>query len=278
MDVRWDTPAVRTIAAGLENAQDRSFAFPNFLFSKDILVIADHEGLDSPFFQLAFLSYLFSLRVPSETLVIRRAYADDPLTEFIPQPDKALMGIRTYKEHQMLVLKFSFRKNIRGGCVLFRPCLCSEQKARARTLCPVHSIWPRIRDRTTTGDLIFSGFSPCSVNRVIKKVMTKVGHLEGPKFSSHAFRRGATQEIKDSGSTLSVIIQSGTWTHAGYRAYLDLQADYAINISSFILDKLGSDSEEEDPSDKTQTKNHKKMRKKMKGIPIAFVDRDTDRT
>ena len=76
--------------------------------------------------------------------------------------------------------------------------------------------------------------------------MTKIGHLGGPEFSSHAFRRGATQEIKDSGSTISLIIQSGTWTNAGYRAYLDLQADYAINISSLVLDALGSDSDDPD--------------------------------
>ena len=72
----------------------------------------------------------------------------------------------------------------------------------------------------------------------------------GPKCSTHAFRRGATQEIKDIGSTLSLIIKSGTWAHAGYRAYLDLQADYAINMSSFILDSLGSDIDDPDEGPK----------------------------
>lgn len=156
VDTRWGAPAVRTVAHGLENAQGRSFAFPNFLFPRDILTIRGH----SPFFQLTYLSYLFPLVVPSEALMIRRAYADDPLTEFVPQPDKALMGIRRYKDHEMLILKFVFRKNIRGGCVLFRPCLCSERDHRARTLCPVHAIWPIIRDRTPVGNRISEGSPP----------------------------------------------------------------------------------------------------------------------
>ena len=160
MDIARDIPAIRTIAQGLENSQGRSFAFPNYLLPKDILYIRDHEGAGSPFSPLAFISYLFSLRVPSEALQIRRAYADDPLTEFVPQADKALLGLRQYKGQQMMVLKFAFRENIRGGCVLFRPCLWSEQDNRARAICPVHSIWPMITDRTPVGARIFDKFPP----------------------------------------------------------------------------------------------------------------------
>ena len=103
--------------------------------------------------------------------------------------------------------------------------------------------------------------------------MTKLGFSDGPKYSSHAFRRGATQEIKDSGSTLSVIIKSGTWTHSGYRAYLDLQADYAINISSLLLEALGSDS---DDPDHNEGKKTRRIRKRIKGVPVAFVDTNKD--
>ena len=132
LNTSWDTPAARAIARGLENSQDRSFAFPNFIFSADLLAIFKHEGPLSPFFQAASLSYLFSLRVPSETLELRRAFADDPLTEFAHQTDKALIGIRPYKGRDLLVVKFAFRKNIRGGCVLFRPCIFFEKDPRGR--------------------------------------------------------------------------------------------------------------------------------------------------
>ena len=103
--------------------------------------------------------------------------------------------------------------------------------------------------------------------------MTKLGYPDGPKYSPHAFRRGATQEIKDSGSTIALIIQSGTWAHSGYKAYLGLQADFAINIPRFVLDALGSGSEDDDPD---RPKNEKRVRKRMRGIPVAFVDERTD--
>ena len=77
VDTRWDTPAVRTIAQGIENAHGRSFGFPNFRFPNDLIAICGRDGLHSPFSQLAFRSYLFSLLVPSEAIQIRRAYADD---------------------------------------------------------------------------------------------------------------------------------------------------------------------------------------------------------
>ena len=47
------------------------------------------------------------------------------------------------------------------------------------------------------------------------------------------------------------------------------KADFAINISSFALDALRSDSE--DP-DEDQNYSQKKMRKKMRGNLVAFVD------
>ena len=183
------------------------------------------------------------------------------------------MGIRKHSDRETLVLKFPFRKNIRGGCALFRPCLCSEKDQRARTLCPVRAIWPLIRQRADAGAKISPTFSPCNVNRTFKTVMTKMGYPDGPKYSSHAFRRGATQEINDSGSTLALIITSGTWAHAGYKAYLDLQADFAINISRFVLDAMGSGGEEDDPD---HQKNGKRVRKRMRGIPVAFVDERTE--
>ena len=94
--------------------------------------------------------------------------------------------------------------------------------------------------------------------------MTRLGYNQGGKYSSRAFRRGATQEIKDSGPTLALIIQSGTWTRAGYKSYLGLQADYAVNISRFVLDAIGSDSDEPDESG---PRNERKMRKRLRGSP-----------
>ena len=50
---------------------------------------------------------------------------------------------------------------------------------------------------------------------------------------------------------------------------MDLQADFAINISRFVLDALGPGGEDDDPD---HPKNENKVRKRMEGIPVAFVD------
>ena len=62
--ILWMTPAVKTIASGLENAQDKSFQFHNFIQSPDLITILRHIKLDTEIARLCFAAYLFSLRVP----------------------------------------------------------------------------------------------------------------------------------------------------------------------------------------------------------------------
>ena len=226
----WLTTGVRSISKGLKKAQDLSFKFPNFIQSADLLIILRWVKLDSQAGQAYFLSYLFGLRVPSETLRLTRAYSDDRITEFIKQEDKALIGIRTYKTTQVLVVKFAYRKNIRNGCILMRPCLCGAASKTATDLCPVHKVWPCISDRVKAGDPLFPDLTPNTFNRQLKATMTALGFDRGGMYSSHAFRRGGTNEIKNSGSTLATIIKYGTWLSACYKNYLDQKADEAINI------------------------------------------------
>ena len=42
--------------------------------------------------------------------MLQRAFADDRITEFIPQTDKALIGARTYRGEVALVVKLAYRK------------------------------------------------------------------------------------------------------------------------------------------------------------------------
>ena len=205
------TPVIRGISKGLENAQDLSCKFPNFTESKDLLTVLEFAKLYSAQGQAYFLPYLFGLRVPSETIRLTRAFRGDRLTEFAPQTDKALIATRKYKETTALVIKFAFRKNIRNGCILMRPCLRGAPSGAANRLCPVHMVWPRIAGRVNAGDPLFPDLTPNTFNRQLKGTMTALGFDRGGMYSSHAFRRGATNEIKNSGSTLATIITFGTW-------------------------------------------------------------------
>ena len=79
----WLTPAVRHAARGLKKCQDRSFRFPNFIRGRLLAKIAAHETDRGEFAQACFFSFLFSFRVPSGTLQLRRAF---PLTTWRASP------------------------------------------------------------------------------------------------------------------------------------------------------------------------------------------------
>ena len=114
---------IKTIAKGLIGAQDKRFAFTNFAHPNDLFRIMEH-GNNSALARVAYISYLFSLRVPSETLQLIRAASTEPLLKFLHQKPKVLIGVQTFGKIQVLVIKFKYRENVRGGRILLRPCLC----------------------------------------------------------------------------------------------------------------------------------------------------------
>ena len=152
----WSTPAVRHVARGLKKCQDRSFRFPNFIRSHLLVRILTHETARSEFAQACFFSFLFSFRVPSETLQLRRAYNTDDLEGFTPQLEKALIGVRTIDGQDFLLVKLTTRKNLTSGCILRRPCFCHLAARKASQLCPVHVMWAAVRHRVDPGQLLFS--------------------------------------------------------------------------------------------------------------------------
>ena len=148
------------------------------------------------------LLILFPLGAPSETLMLRRAYASGPLDTFSPQPDKALMAVRFVGGEPFLFTKFSWRKNLPSGCILRRPCFCNLTNRKAALIFPVHVFWQLIRCRVDTGKPIFSAVNRRNFNRIPKVVLAKLRIPEADRYSSHAFRRGISQELKESGPPL----------------------------------------------------------------------------
>lgn len=163
----------------------------------------------SEFYQDAILSFLFSMRVPSETLQIRRALPPGALDTFPPQPEKALIGFRLVVGIPFLTSKFHRRKNLTGGCSLRRPCSCSLAAARAASLCPVHALWSLIRRRVASGQPLSHLANRRNFNRKLNAIMANLHIPDSHRFSSHAFRRGATQELEESGSPWSAIAYFG---------------------------------------------------------------------
>ena len=59
--------------------------------------------------------------------------------------------------------------------------------------------------------LLFPSFHRSNINRILKTTRTKIGLPEGVKYRPDAVRRGATQEILQTGNTLEVIKEARGW-------------------------------------------------------------------
>ena len=157
---------------------------------------------------------------------------------------KSLIGHRTYHNTTALVIKSRFRKNVRGGRVLIHPCLCAMVSPPSRAFCPVHGFWATNRDRLTPGGLLSPNASTDNFSRRLKRPcatsVTKTDAATPPR----AIRRGSTHAILNSGSTFQNALKSGIPTSGGYKCYIDLRADEAINISALLASALGSDSDD----------------------------------
>ena len=262
----WLDPAVRSVSRGLKNAQDLSFKFQNYLMAADLLRLLQVSNLNTEFGQAAFFSFLFILRVPSETLWMRKASPSDRLTEFYPQDHKVLVGIRIIDGQEFLLAKFAWRKNMKHGCIVRRPCLCHDGLPLARAVCPVHRIWHRISSRVRSYEFLFPSFSAGKFAITLKSNMIKAGYEFGSRFSSHCFRRGATQELKIDGASDKKLQGAGCWRGMGFRAYADTQLTDALKISRLIAKATASDSED-DPDAPHNVAFMESLRKRLRPFP-----------
>ena len=60
------------------------------------------------------------------------------------------------------------------------------------------------------------------VNRVLKSSLTNAGAPKAERQLPHAFRRGATKELAETGSPRSVVAASGIWRPPAPRGYVDM--------------------------------------------------------
>ena len=249
----WYNSAVKGVILGLENAQDVSFKFENYIFKRLFRKILAHETLSSEFGRLCYLAYVFILRLPSEALPVCRASSQDDLLKRTPLPDgtPALIGCRFLQDDsERVVLKLRSRKATRGGAILMRPCFCDADDLGGKGICPLHDWWPAVCRSTSWGEPLFPAHRSKNINRILKGMLRSMGVAEAASYSTHAFRRGASMELKGSGSTLAQVLKTVGWNSASFRAYLSFVEDEEVNIRSILANFDGyesSDEEEDNP-------------------------------
>ena len=165
---------------------------------------------------------------------MKRALFTDDLLSGRPLHSQSVLGIVEEESCPKLVLKLRKRKNVKKGMILVRPCLCKGAILNSRGLCPVHRFWPIIKRLTKPGEDIFPSLIRSNLNRILKAVFAKVGFTDSESYSSKCFRRGCSNAMKDSNSTLGQIMRAAGWNAAGFRSYLLLQKDEEAFVASLI--------------------------------------------
>ena len=119
---------------------------------------------------MGYFSFLFLLRVQSECLPLRRASVLGDLMDRGPAAHPALIGLRDIGREQRISMKLARRENQRYGSILMRPCFCAGSVLVPRHLCPIHTIWPLICQRTEPAALLFPPLQRVNLNLVLKSV------------------------------------------------------------------------------------------------------------
>ena len=73
---------MKNIIAALNLTAKGKFRFPNFTMGDFAARIIRAESRDGPFAQISYIAFLYTIRVPSGALQLRRAFSDDDLLGF----------------------------------------------------------------------------------------------------------------------------------------------------------------------------------------------------
>ena len=215
---------------------------------------------------------MFLLRVQSEGIPAIRASSNDRILDRSPIKAQSLIGLRDIGGEDRLVLKLTKRKNNRYGSVLMRPCFCGGNIIGDTGICPVHDFWPAVRRHTAIGSALFPSLLKKNVNRVLKGTMCSLQVEDAERYTLKGFRRGCIMEIKRSGSTLGVILGTGGWTAAGFRAYLSLQEDEESSIKA-LLKRVEMNIDSGDSADESPTNNQIVLSRRRKRLePDSIIN------
>ena len=228
--------AVRNGVAALKLSGPGGFRFPNFTRCEFIAKIAAKETRGGTFAHLSFNSFLYALRVPSEALILRRAYKDDDLTGYAPMRSPSLIGLRGLEGNERLVIRFERRKNLPIGCILSRPFLRKLAAPSAKRLCPIHAFWPPIASSVKCGQKLFPVYAAQNVATTIKAVLAKLDIPHAESYTPHGFRRGAAQELKERGCQWPIGASVGEWRSLAFMGYVDIANDVARDMSKLLVE------------------------------------------
>ena len=177
-------------------------------------------------------SWVFLLRENSEASGLYRDF-DTPLVEnlYTPLPDG--VGGAVGMHAGSLVVRLRARKAHLYGDRVLRGCCCGGAQATSfipTLLCPVHVLWPWVCSRVDKGERIFSDQIGARALIWLRAALLACEVENAERFGLHALRRGAAQQLVDSGGDLPMLLRAGGWRSSAFRSYLDM-----VDIENRVL-------------------------------------------
>ena len=103
-------------------------------------------------------------------------------------------------------------------------------------------------------------------DRDLKFAIGKMDTKDAPRYTSKAFRRGASQKLLQHGSSIAAIKSSGEWSGSGFGSYIYLEFDMEKAIPKILTAQIRGDSSSEEGSEKPTRKRGDPRKRKFKKI------------
>ena len=125
-----------------------------------------------------------------------------------------------------------------------RPCFCKLGSKNAARLCPVHWFWPWVTKRKS-GQQLFPSLNGRNINRILRAILKKIHVPASERYTSHGFRRGAAQELKESGSQWPIVASLGQWNSLCFNGYVDVSDEMAQQVGKLFINSYEFESDDE---------------------------------
>ena len=230
--INFDTPEVRLAGRGIAKtwapeAKER-LAIRSPLATK-LVRLALAEKDEETAVAMAW-AYAYLLRVGDECIPLRAAPGSEAA---VFEHSKVATAGTTLR----VVLKT--RKNRPRGSVIERTCSCAKNK----WLCPRH-VGERLLQRTPAGERLFPSLTYRRFTRSLRRylAMAQVPGVDG--YGSHAFRRGAAQDVWESSRSVAAVLAAGEWSSKGFLRYLKADVIDEDMVVRAICDAEPDDAEQ----------------------------------
>ena len=114
---------------------------------------------------------------------------------------------------------------------------------RAGFLFPPHALFPWIRRRTPIGHKLFQAANRRGFNRSLKRILGELAGPEATRYIPHAFRRGDTQELRESGYGRPVIASIGVWNSPAFNGYVEIAPEVEAGVRQLLISAFGPDGD-----------------------------------